>query len=354
MSEQGGGWFRKILGGKTPGTEAQAEKPPEDTVKKSFFAKVRDRLTKTKTTLISQTLSIFRRRGKVDEALLEEMEECLIQADVGVETSIHLIDSIRQRARKLPSSEEADFEWLRKNFHDLILEEIGAEPPQLHLNDALNVILIVGVNGTGKTTTIGKLANRLRNEGRSVIIAAGDTFRAAAIDQIRIWAERSGCEIIAGADGADPASVVFNAIAGARSRGVDVVIIDTAGRLHNKTNLMKELEKIGRIIAREIPGAPQETLLVLDASTGQNGLSQAKLFQEIVPLTGIVLTKLDGTAKGGVTIAVRKQLGIPVKYVGLGEGLEDLEPFDPGSFVDALFVEAQEEEDSSSSTSSSA
>lgn len=351
MSEQGGGWFRRLLGGNASETDTQVEKAGEVPERKSFFAKVRDRLTKTKATLISQTLSIFRRRGKVDEALLEEMEECLIQADVGVETSIRLIDSIRQRARSLSSSDEADFDWLRRNFHDLILDEIGTESTTLNLSDPLNVILIVGVNGTGKTTTIGKLAHRLRSEGRSVIIAAADTFRAAAIDQIRIWAERSGCEIIAGADGADPASVVYNAIASARSREVDVVIIDTAGRLHNKTNLMKELEKIGRIITREIPEAPQETLLVLDASTGQNGLSQAKLFQEIVPLTGIVLTKLDGTAKGGVTIAVRKQLGIPVKFVGLGEGLEDLERFDPSSFVDALFAEAQADNSDSQESS---
>jgi fused signal recognition particle receptor len=343
MTEQGsGGWFRRILGGKeSPGETELGSVSPVDEPKKGFFAKVRDRLTKTKTTLISQTLSLFRRRGKVDEALLMEMEEALIQADVGVETSMRLIESIRQRARHIPNGQEADFDWLRETFHDLILDEIGTEAPGLALNDPLNVILIIGVNGTGKTTTIGKLGYRLRNEGHSVIIAAADTFRAAAIDQIRIWAERSECEIVVGADGSDPASVVYNAINRARSRNANTVIVDTAGRLHNKTNLMKELEKIGRIIAREVPGAPQETLLVLDASTGQNGLSQAKLFQEIVPLTGIVLTKLDGTAKGGVTIAVRKQLGIPVKFVGLGEGLEDLERFDPRTFVDALFVEEE-------------
>ena len=346
MAEQNGGWFRRLVSG-GPSKEEQNPSTPiqQEGQKKGFFAKVRDRLTKTKTTLMSQTLSLFRRRGKVDEALLEEMEEALIQADVGVETSMRLIEAIRQNARTIPSGQEADFDWLRTNFHDLILDEIGAEVPGLNLVDPLNVILIVGVNGTGKTTTIGKLANRLREEGRSVIIAAADTFRAAAIDQIRIWAERSECEIVTGPDGSDPASVVFNSIARARARNADTVIIDTAGRLHNKTNLMKELEKIGRIIGREIEGAPQETLLVLDASTGQNGLSQAKLFQEIVPLTGIVLTKLDGTAKGGVTIAVRKNLGIPVKFVGLGEGIDDLEPFDPKSFVDALFVEGQGEEE---------
>lgn len=345
MAEQNGSWFRRLVSGGGASTEEKTANPPaQQEQKKGFFAKVRDRLTKTKATLVSQTLSIFRRRGKVDEALLEEMEEALIQADVGVETSIRLIEAIRQKARTIPSGQEADFEWLRGVFHDLILEEIGSETPSLKLDAPINVILIVGVNGTGKTTTIGKLANRLRSEGRSVIIAAADTFRAAAIDQIRIWAERSECEIVTGPDGSDPASVVFNAISSARARSADTVIIDTAGRLHNKTNLMKELEKIGRIIGREIEGAPQETLLVLDASTGQNGLSQAKLFQEIVPLTGIVLTKLDGTAKGGVTIAVRKNLGIPVKFVGLGEGIDDLEPFDPRSFVDALFVEGQGEE----------
>ncbi|MCA9444394.1 MAG: signal recognition particle-docking protein FtsY, partial [Candidatus Omnitrophica bacterium] len=193
------------------------------------------------------------------------------------------------------------------------------------------------------TTTIGKIANRLRKEGRKVVVAAGDTFRAAAIDQLKIWADRSGSEIITGEDGSDPAAVVYNAIHKAEAMGEATVIVDTAGRLHNKANLMKELEKIGRIISREAEGAPQETLLVLDASTGQNGLTQAKVFKEIVPLTGIVLTKLDGTAKGGVTLSVRRELGLPVKFVGLGEGMEDLEPFDPKNFVDALFTEAKTE-----------
>jgi fused signal recognition particle receptor len=240
-----------------------------------------------------------------------------------------------------PSEEEAQG-WLRKIFHDLILEQIGLEAPPLNLNDSLNVILVVGVNGVGKTTTIGKIANRLRLQGKKVIIAAGDTFRAAAIEQLRIWSERSGCDIVEGADGADPASVVYNAIVKAKSAGAEVVLVDTAGRLHNKANLMKELEKISRIIGREVEGAPQETLLVLDASTGQNGLSQAKVFKELVPLSGIVLTKLDGTAKGGVILSVNGQLGIPVKFVGLGEQMEDLEPFDPKAFVDALFAERQE------------
>jgi len=309
---------------------------------KGFFSKVRTRLTKTKDSLVSQTLSIFQRRGKVDEGLLEEMEECLIGADVGVETSTQLIDSLRARAKQAGSGEEIGFDWLRENFHDLLLGEIGQESSSLSLDAPLNVVLIVGVNGTGKTTTVGKLANQLRLDGKEVIIAAADTFRAAAVEQLQIWAKRSGCDIIVGDENADPASVVYNAVSRAKSKGADVVIVDTAGRLHNKTNLMKELEKIGRIISREVEGAPQETLLVLDASTGQNGLSQAKLFLEAVPLTGIVLTKLDGTAKGGVTVSVRKSLGIPVKFVGLGEGIDDLEPFEPKSFVDALFADAQD------------
>lgn len=338
MSEQRG-WLRGLFGGGQDTQEGSGPAVQAEPEKKGFFAKVRDRLTKTKTTLVSQTLSIFRRRGKVDEAMLEELEEALIGADVGVETSMHLVNAIRERARAASSDQIADFNWLQGTFQELILDEIGIEAPSLSFGEGLNVILIVGVNGTGKTTTIGKLANRLRAEGRSVVIAAADTFRAAAIDQLTVWAERSGCEIVTGADGADPGSVVFTALARGKSRGADVLLIDTAGRLHNKTNLMKELEKIGRIISREVPGAPQETLLVLDASTGQNGLSQAKLFQEIVPLTGIVLTKLDGTAKGGVTIAVRKNLGIPVKFVGLGESIDDLEAFDPKTFVAALFAE---------------
>jgi fused signal recognition particle receptor len=346
MTEQQGGWFKRLVGGREAATETPALEPGGAPFKrKGFFAKVRDRLTQTKSTLVSHTLSLFRGRTKVDEALLEEMEESLILADVGVETSVRLVESIREGARKIPADKAADFDWLRETFHDLILDEIGRDAASLDLSAPLSVILVVGVNGTGKTTTVGKLASRLRTEGRSVVIAAADTFRAAAIDQLKIWSERSGCDIVVGADGSDPASVVFNAVASARAKGADVVLIDTAGRLHNKTNLMKELEKIGRIIAREIEGAPQETLLVLDASTGQNGLSQAKLFQEILPLTGIILTKLDGTAKGGVTIAVRRQLGIPVKFVGLGEGIDDLEPFDPKAFVDALFADGQEEED---------
>jgi fused signal recognition particle receptor len=343
MAEQKSGWLKRIISG-DPQTQTETkthalEEPP----RKGFFAKVRDRLTQTKSTLISQTLSLFGRRGKVDDALLEEMEEALILADVGVETSSRLVNAIRERARGYSGEGEPDLDWLRENFQELILEEVGTDTPTLYLEDSLNIILIVGVNGTGKTTTVGKLASRLREQGKKVVIAAADTFRAAAIDQLKIWSERSGCEIIVGSDGADPASVVFNAVASARSKEADVVLIDTAGRLHNKTNLMKELEKIGRIISREIPGAPQETLLVLDASTGQNGLSQAKLFQQILPLTGIVLTKLDGTAKGGVTIAVRRNLGIPVKYIGLGEGIDDLEPFDPRGFVEGLFAEGIEQ-----------
>lgn len=343
MTEEKKGLFGKLLGGSKPAPVTVKDSPSAEEPKKGFFAKVRDRLTKTKTSLVSQTLSLFQRRGKIDEALLEEMEECLISADVGVEVSMSLIQSIRERAKTEKREEGEDFAWLRRTFHDLLLTEIGEEAAELKLDDAVNVILIVGVNGVGKTTTIGKLAHRLRMEGRKVIVAAGDTFRAAAIGQLKIWAERSGCEIVMGEDGSDPAAVVFNAIQKAKSHGEATVIVDTAGRLHNKGNLMKELEKIGRIISREAEGAPQETLLVLDASTGQNGLTQAKVFKEIVPLTGIVLTKLDGTAKGGVTLSVRKELGLPVKFVGLGEGMEDLEPFDPKSFIDALFAEAKSE-----------
>lgn len=341
MSPEKAGFFTRLVkGDASSGDPSEGEPAPP---KKGFFAKVRDRLTKTKSTLVSQTLTLLRLRGRIDDKLLDDIEEALISADVGVETSMHIVEAIRNKAATEKPSEEAAHEWLRKTFHDLILEQVGEEAAPLNFPDSLNVILVVGVNGVGKTTTIGKIANRLRLEGKNVIIAAGDTFRAAAIEQLRIWSERSGCQIVEGADGADPASVVYNAIVKAKSVGADVVLIDTAGRLHNKANLMKELEKISRIISREVEGAPQETLLVLDASTGQNGLSQAKVFKEMVPLSGIVLTKLDGTAKGGVILSVNGQLGIPVKFVGLGEQMEDLEPFDPKSFVDALFTEPQGE-----------
>jgi fused signal recognition particle receptor len=339
MAPEKTGFFSRMVKGAGPTGEAPTEAAPP---KKGFFAKVRDRLTQTKTSLVSQTLTLLRLRGRIDDKLLDDIEEALISADVGVETSLRIVGAIRDRAAMEKPSEEEAQGWLRKIFHDLILEQIGLEAPPLNLNDSLNVILVVGVNGVGKTTTIGKIANRLRLQGKKVIIAAGDTFRAAAIEQLRIWSERSGCDIVEGADGADPASVVYNAIVKAKSAGAEVVLVDTAGRLHNKANLMKELEKISRIIGREVEGAPQETLLVLDASTGQNGLSQAKVFKELVPLSGIVLTKLDGTAKGGVILSVNGQLGIPVKFVGLGEQMEDLEPFDPKAFVDALFAERQE------------
>ena len=341
MAEKEGGFFSRLAKRQDPERTAGDRTASETPEKKGFFAKVRDRLTKTKTTLVSQTLSLLRRRGKIDDQLLDEIEECLISADVGVEQSMEMVEAIREHAKAEKPEQETLSEWLRTIFHDLVVEEIGTETEPLHLESPLNVILVVGVNGVGKTTTIGKLANRLRLEGKKVIVAAADTFRAAALDQIRIWSERSGSEIVSGAEGADPSSVVFTAIQKAKSTGADVVIVDTAGRLHNKSNLMRELEKFARVIAREVEGAPQETLLVLDASTGQNGLSQAKVFKEMVPLTGIVLTKLDGTAKGGVTIAVRKQLGIPVKFVGLGEGMDDLEPFVPTTFVDALFAEVE-------------
>lgn len=345
MAEKEGGFFSRLSTKQDSGAEEGAQERPNEgaPAKRGFFAKVRDRLTKTKTTLISQTISLLRRRGKIDDQLLDEIEECLISADVGVEQSMEMVEAIRERASADKPGEDTAIQWLRDVFHDLVVEEIGTETEPMNLGGPLNVVLVVGVNGVGKTTTIGKLANRLRLEGKKVIVAAADTFRAAALDQIRIWSERSGSEIVSGAEGADPASVVFSAIQKAKSANADVVIVDTAGRLHNKSNLMKELEKFARVIAREVEGAPQETLLVLDASTGQNGLSQAKVFKEMVPLTGIVLTKLDGTAKGGVTIAVRKQLGIPVKFVGLGEGMDDLEPFEPTTFVDALFAEVEGE-----------
>lgn len=301
----------------------------------SFFQRLKESLAKTKGNLVGKIEGALTGRKSVDAELFDELEEILIQADVGVETSGKLIAILRERAKELRVKEPGQLKGLLQDIIEDVLD--GKEEENLSASEPLTVIMVVGVNGTGKTTTIGKLAHFLRRQGKKVVLAAADTFRAAAIDQLEIWGNRAGAEVIRHQEGADPAAVAFDGLRAALSRKAGVLIVDTAGRLHTKSNLMEELKKIGRVLGRELPGAPHETLLVLDATTGQNALAQAKIFQEAVGLTGIVLTKLDGTAKGGIIIGIKDTLGIPVKFVGIGERVDDLQPFRPGEFVRALF-----------------
>lgn len=306
-----------------------------------FFAKLKEGLTKTRENFAGKIEEVFTGRKKIDEELYEELEEVLIRSDVGVNTSLQLVERLRKEVKQRKISEPSELALV---LQELIAELLGEEEPLNLAKQGPSIILVVGVNGVGKTTTIGKLANRLKKDGKRVIMAAGDTFRAAAVEQLEVWGERSGIEVIRQREGADPAAVAYDAVQAAKSRSVDVVIVDTAGRLHNQVNLMEELRKVKRVIEREIPGAPHEVLLVLDATTGQNALQQAKLFQEVAGVTGIVLTKLDGTAKGGVVLGIRGETGIPVKWIGIGEGIEDLRPFVPKDFAAALFNQPDEEE----------
>ena len=294
-----------------------------------FFEKIKNGLTKTRNALSG----LFAGEYEVDDEFYDELEERLILADLGVDIATRAVERLRTVAyeKMLTTPSRA-----RSGMADILTEILDVGDSELKLETVPSVILVVGVNGVGKTTTIGKLANQLTEQGKKVLLCAADTFRAAAADQLEIWADRAGVEIIRQHEGADPASVVFDGITAAKARGVDVIICDTAGRLHNKANLMNELGKINRIIDRELPEASKEVLLVLDATTGQNGLLQARQFKQIVGVTGIVLTKLDGTAKGGIVIAVADALQIPVKYVGVGEGIDDLMPFQPREFVEAL------------------
>jgi len=306
-----------------------------------FFAQLKAGLTKTRHNFVDKVEEVFTGRKKIDEELYEELEEVLIRSDVGVTTSLALVDRLRKEVKTRKISVPSE---LAQVLQELIAELLGEEEPLIFAKQGPSIILVVGVNGVGKTTTIGKLANQLKKDGKRVIMAAGDTFRAAAIDQLEVWGERSGIEVIKHREGADPAAVAYDAVQAAKSRSIDVVIVDTAGRLHNKVNLMEELRKVTKVIGREIPGAPHEVLLVLDATTGQNALQQAKLFQEVAGVTGIVLTKLDGTAKGGVVLGIRGETQIPVKWIGIGEGIEDLRPFVPKDFAAALFNRPDEEE----------
>ena len=294
-----------------------------------FFEKIKKGLSKTRKSIGS----IFPAFRGVDEEFYEELEERMILADLGVDTAVKAVEALRARVKEQKLREEAE---VHGALQDILTDMLEQGSTALNLSTAPSVILVIGVNGVGKTTTIGKLANQLAEEGKRVLLCAADTFRAAAADQLEIWANRAGVELVRQHEGADPASVVYDGISAAKARSVDVIICDTAGRLHNKANLMNELGKISRVIDRELPNASKEVLLVLDGTTGQNGLIQAKQFQQIAGVTGIVLTKLDGTAKGGIVIAVADSLQIPVKYIGVGEGIDDLMPFRSREFVEAL------------------
>lgn len=326
-----------------PGPEAQsdasiaaAEKvilPPSE--KEGFFKRLVAGLSRTQGQLVERLDGALRGRKEIDAALYEELELILLQADVGAKTTTRLLEVLKQRASREELKNPA---VLRTYLQEEIRQILRAGNPNLNLTgQGPDVVLIVGVNGVGKTTTIGKVASRLTRDGKKVILAAGDTFRAAAIEQLEIWGERAGCEVVKNKEGSDPSAVVFDAITAAKARGVDVVLADTAGRLHTKSNLMDELKKVTRVAGKALPGAPHEVLLVLDSTMGQNAFNQARIFHEGCQLTGLILTKLDGTAKGGVIIGICDELKLPVKFIGVGEKVDDLQPFDPDQFVAALF-----------------
>ena len=295
-----------------------------------FFDKIKAGLTKTREALSGTLGSVFSGFSEIDDDFYDELEESLILADLGVDTSVKAVGRLRKAVREqhLKTTEEA-----REALKEILVDMLSVGDTELNLSTHPSVILVIGVNGVGKTTTIGKIAKQLTSQGKKVMLVAGDTFRAAAADQLEIWAGRAGVDIVRQHEGADPGAVLFDALQAAKARSVDVVLCDTAGRLHNKQNLMNELAKLRKIIDRECPNSNCETLLVLDATTGQNGLIQARTFKETAGLTGIILTKLDGTAKGGIVIAIAQELGVPVKFVGVGEGIDDLKPFDPTAFV---------------------
>lgn len=298
-----------------------------------FFDKLKNGLTKTKNAFFGQVNDVLKSFRRVDEDLLEELEELLICADMGAETAMSVVDELREKIKEEKITEADE---VKDALKEILRDHIGEGEP-LRLETTPSVILVIGVNGVGKTTSIGKIAAHLKSEGKKVIVAAADTFRAAAIDQLAVWCDRAGVDLIRQNEGGDPAAVVFDAAGAAKKRGADVLIIDTAGRLHNKKNLMDELAKIDRVIRRELPGVSRETLLVLDSTTGQNAVIQAKEFMHAAEITGLILTKLDGTAKGGAVFSIKKMLGIPVKFIGVGEQMEDMQPFDSTMFVDALF-----------------
>jgi fused signal recognition particle receptor len=300
-----------------------------------LFDKIKNGLKKTKDNMVKQVESLVNSFTKIDEEFFEELEEALIMSDVGVATSVKICDMLRDKVKETGQTDPQQIKAMMKE----IICEILSGGEELKIQTKPSIILVIGVNGVGKTTTIGKLAANLKSQGKKVLLGAADTFRAAAIEQLEVWSERAGVDMIKHKEGADPAAVVYDAISAGKARGCDVIICDTAGRLHNKKNLMDELSKITRIIHREMEGCDQEILLVLDATTGQNAVNQAKQFQEAAGITGIILTKLDGTARGGIVIAIKDELGLPVKYIGVGEQIDDLQPFVPQEFADALFDE---------------
>ena len=308
--------------------------------KKGFFKRLVQGLTKTRDNIVSGIDAIFSGFSSIDDDFYEEIEEILIMGDIGVSATEEIIENLKQKVKEQRIKEPAECKQL---LIDSIKEQMQVGETAYRFEEEKSVVLVFGVNGVGKTTTIGKLAGKLKANGKKVVIAAADTFRAAAGEQLAEWANRAGVEMIGGQEGADPGSVVFDAVAAAKSRNADVLLCDTAGRLHNKKNLMEELKKINRIIDKEFPDAHRETLVVLDGTTGQNALAQAKQFGEAADITGIVLTKMDGTAKGGIAVAIQSELGIPVKYIGVGETIDDLEKFDSNDFVNALFDVKQDE-----------
>lgn len=314
-------------------TEEEAEEEPE---KRGFFARLKEGLSKTTQNITGKIDQMLGNYTKIDEDMLEELEEVLITSDVGYETTVEIVDRLRQNLKEKLIDDPAQVKPELKLVIETMLQE---NQENLRIEQSPSILVVVGVNGVGKTTSIGKLAHQMKGQGKSVLLAAADTFRAAAADQLTIWAERAGVDIVKHQEGADPSAVIFDGIHAAKKRNIDVLICDTAGRLHNRKNLMQELGKIFKIVEREYPEANKEVLLVIDATTGQNAMNQAKVFQEVAPLSGIILTKLDGTAKGGVVLAITQELKIPVKFIGVGEQIDDLQMFDASSFAEAMIGE---------------
>ncbi|MBA4699003.1 MAG: signal recognition particle-docking protein FtsY [Ruminococcus sp.] len=310
--------------------------------KQGFFKRLVSGLAKTRDHIVSSMDSVFSGFSKIDDEFYEELEETLIMGDLGVHTTTEIIENLKAKVKEQHIKEPIE---CRQLVIDSIKEQMDVGEAAYEFENRTSVVFVIGVNGVGKTTTIGKLAGKFREQHKKVILAAADTFRAAAGEQLKEWANRAGVEMIGGQDGADPASVVYDAVAAAKARKTDILLCDTAGRLHNKKNLMEELRKISRVIEREYPEAYKETLVVLDATTGQNALAQAKEFNEVADITGVILTKMDGTAKGGIAVAIQAELGIPVKYIGVGEAIEDLQKFDADEFVNALFYSSNAEEE---------
>lgn len=309
--------------------------------KKGFFGRLKEGLTKTRNNIVKGIDAVFSGFSSIDEDFYEELEEILIMGDIGVSASTQIIERLKKQVKEQHIKEPAA---CKEFLIESIKEQMQVGEAEYAFEQEQSVVLVIGVNGVGKTTTVGKLAGKLKAQNRKVLLAAADTFRAAAGEQLTEWANRAGVDMIGGAEGADPASVIFDAVTAAKARNVDVLLCDTAGRLHNKKNLMEELKKINRIIDREFPGVHRENLIVLDGTTGQNALSQARQFGEVTDLTGIILTKMDGTAKGGIAVAIQSELKVSVKYIGVGEKIEDLQKFDPEEFVNALFDTGEEEE----------